>query len=47
VKNDGPQSFRAAFTVPELRSMAQEGGMKKFRVKRHQGIYRMVLSGRK
>lgn len=47
VKNDGPQSFRAAFTVPELRSMAEEAGMKNFRIKRHQGIYRMVLSGRK
>jgi ubiquinone/menaquinone biosynthesis C-methylase UbiE len=47
VKNDGPQSFRAAFTVSELRSMAEQAGMKNFRVKRHQGIYRMVLSGQK
>jgi len=47
VRNDGPQSFRAAFTVPELRSMAEEAGMTNFRIKRHQGIYRMVLSGKK
>jgi len=47
VKNDGPQSFRAAFTVREMRSMAKEAGMKNSRVRRHQGIYRMVLSGRK
>jgi ubiquinone/menaquinone biosynthesis C-methylase UbiE len=47
VRNDGPQSFRAAFTVRELRGMAEEAGMKNFRVKRHQGIFRMVLSGRK
>jgi len=47
VRHDGPQSFRAAFTVSELRSMAAEGGMKDFHIRRHQGIYRMVLSGRK
>jgi 2-polyprenyl-3-methyl-5-hydroxy-6-metoxy-1,4-benzoquinol methylase len=47
VRNDGPQSFRAAFTVRELRGMAEEAGMKDFRIKRHQGIFRMVLSGRK
>lgn len=47
VKNDGPQSFRAAFTVRELRSMAEEAGMGNFRVRRHQGIYRMVLSASK
>jgi len=47
VRHDGPQSFRAAFTVSELRSMAAEAGMKDFRVRRHQAIYRMVLSGRK
>jgi 2-polyprenyl-3-methyl-5-hydroxy-6-metoxy-1,4-benzoquinol methylase len=47
VRHDGPQSFRAAFTVAELRSMAREAGMKNFLVKRHQGIFRMVLSGKK
>jgi 2-polyprenyl-3-methyl-5-hydroxy-6-metoxy-1,4-benzoquinol methylase len=47
VRHDGPQSFRAAFTVRELRSMAAQAGMKNFRVKRHQAIYRMVLAGRK
>jgi ubiquinone/menaquinone biosynthesis C-methylase UbiE len=47
VRHDGPQSFRAAFTVRELRSMAEQAGMKNFRLKRHQAIYRMVLSGKK
>ena len=47
VRHDGPQSFRAAFTVRELRGMAEQAGMKNFQVKRHQGIYRMVLSGKK
>ena len=47
VRHDGPQSFRAAFTVRELRSMAEQAGMRNFRVKRHQGIYRMVLAGKK
>ena len=47
VRNDGPQSFRAAFTVRELRCMAEQAVMKDFRVKRHQGIYRLVLSGKK
>jgi 2-polyprenyl-3-methyl-5-hydroxy-6-metoxy-1,4-benzoquinol methylase len=47
VRHDGPQSFRAAFTVCELRKMATEAGMSNFQVRRHQGIYRMVLSGRK
>jgi 2-polyprenyl-3-methyl-5-hydroxy-6-metoxy-1,4-benzoquinol methylase len=47
VRHDGPQSFRAAFTVDELKSMAEQAGMKNFCVKRHQAIYRMVLSGKK
>ena len=47
VRNDGPQSFRAAFTVAELQGMAEQAGMRSFRIKRHQGIFRMVLSGRK
>jgi len=47
VRHDGPKSFRAAFTVPELRAMAEQAGMKNFRLKRHQAIYRMVLSGKK
>jgi len=47
VRNDGPQSFRAAFTVPELRGMAKEADLRNFRVKRHQGMFRMVLSGQK
>jgi SAM-dependent methyltransferase len=47
VRHDGPQSFRAAFTVPELQNMAAEAGMKHFAVKRHQGIFRMVLAAKK
>jgi ubiquinone/menaquinone biosynthesis C-methylase UbiE len=47
VRHDGPQSFRAAFTVRELRSMAEQAGMKNFRIKRHQVNHRMVLSGKK
>jgi ubiquinone/menaquinone biosynthesis C-methylase UbiE len=47
VRHDGPQSFRAAFTVRELRTMAEQAGMRNFRVRRHQGIYRMVLAGKK
>jgi hypothetical protein len=47
VRHDGPQSFRAAFTVAELRNMAREAGMRNFSVKRHQGIFRMVLAGEK
>lgn len=47
VRQDGPQSFRAAFTVTELRGMAREAGIKNFTVNRHQGIFRMVLSARK
>jgi len=47
VRQDGPQSFRAAFTVRELLGMAAQAGMKNFHVRRHQGIYRMVLTGKK
>ena len=47
VRHDGPQSFRAAFTVRELRTMAEQAGLKNFRIKPHQAIYRMVLSGKK
>lgn len=47
VRNDGPQSFRAAFTVRELRAMAHEAGMTDFSIKRHQVLFRMVLAGGK
>jgi SAM-dependent methyltransferase len=47
VRHDGPQSFRAAFTVRELLGMAAQARMTNFRVRRHQGIYRMVLAGKK
>ncbi len=44
---DGTQSCRAAFTVGELRAMATEAGLSEFRIHRHQGVFRMVLEGRK
>jgi 2-polyprenyl-3-methyl-5-hydroxy-6-metoxy-1,4-benzoquinol methylase len=46
LRHDGTQSCRAAFTVEELRTMAQEAGLKHFRIKRHHGVFRMVLEGR-
>jgi SAM-dependent methyltransferase len=47
LRHDAPQSCRAAFTVHELRTMAQHAEMKKFQIHRHHGMYRMVLEGRK
>jgi ubiquinone/menaquinone biosynthesis C-methylase UbiE len=47
VRQDAPHSCRAAFTVPELRSMAEQAGLSNFTIKRHHGIFRMVLEGRK
>ena len=45
VRNDAPQSFRAAFTVRELEAMGREAGLRDFSVRRKQGGYRMVLAG--
>jgi len=47
VSNDAVQSVRAAFTVRELRAMAQRAGLSNFRIHRHQLFFRMVLEGRK
>jgi ubiquinone/menaquinone biosynthesis C-methylase UbiE len=47
LRHDGPQSCRAAFTVRELRDMAEQAGFKDFQVRRHHGVFRMVLLGRK
>lgn len=46
-RNDVPQSCRAAFTVEELRAMAQLAGMSRFQIHRHHGCFHMVLEGRK
>ena len=47
VRQDGSQSSRAAFTVGELRSMASRAGLRNFIIRRHQGVFRMALEGRK
>jgi len=47
LRHDGPQSCRAAFTVGELRGMAQQAGFKDFEIRRHHGMFRMVLLGKK
>lgn len=46
-RNDAPQSCRAAFTVRELRGLAEQAGLNNFRVDRHHWFFRMVLEGRK
>lgn len=45
VRQDGPQSARAAFTLGELRALAQEAGLDGFRLRRN-WWFRMVLEGR-
>lgn len=45
--SDAVQSCRAAFTVGELRTMAQQAGLRRFRIRRHQWFFRMVLAGNK
>jgi SAM-dependent methyltransferase len=47
VRQDGPQSFRCAFTVEELRALAREAGLSNYCVRRHHAGFRMVLEGRK
>src|SRR5205807_4284658 len=42
-RHDALQSCRAAFTVGELRAMAQRAGLGKFRIKVAQAFFRMVL----
>ena len=46
-RHDAIESVRAAFTVQELREMAQQAEMKNFRIRRHQLFFRMVLEGKK
>lgn len=47
LRHDGPQSCRAAFTIGELREMAQQAGFKNFQIRRHHAMFRMVLIGNK
>jgi 2-polyprenyl-3-methyl-5-hydroxy-6-metoxy-1,4-benzoquinol methylase len=47
VCHDAPQSCRAAFTVRELRALAQQAGLSRFQINRHHWFFRMVLIGRK
>jgi ubiquinone/menaquinone biosynthesis C-methylase UbiE len=47
VRQDGPQSFRSAFTIDELRALAREAGLSNCSVRRHHAGFRMVLEGRK
>ena len=46
-RHDAPQSCRAAFTVRELQTMAEQAGLRDFQISRRHGCYRMVLEGRK
>jgi len=45
VQQDAPQSCWAAFTVPEMESMAVEAGLSNFKISRHTAIFRMILEG--
>ena len=47
LRHDAVQSCRAAFTVRELRTMAERAGLNHFQIKRHHGVFRIVLEGRK
>jgi SAM-dependent methyltransferase len=47
LRNDAPQSCRAAFTVAELREMARQAGLPRFQIHRHHAMFRMVLFGKK
>jgi SAM-dependent methyltransferase len=46
-RRDAVQSCRAAFTIQELRTIAQEAGLEKFKITRHHLFFRMTLEGRK
>ena len=47
IKHDAEYSSRAAFTIKELQTMAQEAGLQRYRINRHHLMFRMVLEGRK
>ncbi len=46
-RQDAIQSCRAAFSVRELEAMSEKAGLKNFKIRRHHGVFRMVLEGRK
>jgi ubiquinone/menaquinone biosynthesis C-methylase UbiE len=46
-RHDAAQSCRAAFTVEELRAMAERAGLNHFQIWQHHAVFRMVLEGRK
>ncbi len=47
VRQDAVASCRAAFSVAELRSMADEAGLENYKINRHHLGFRMVLHGTK
>ncbi|MEO6786711.1 MAG: methyltransferase domain-containing protein [Chthoniobacteraceae bacterium] len=47
IRNDAVQSCRAAFTVSELRTMAEQAGLRNFSIHRCQLFFRMILEGTK
>jgi len=47
MRHDALQSCRAAFTPRELRTMAEQAGLDRFQITRRQGVFHMVLAGRK
>jgi 2-polyprenyl-3-methyl-5-hydroxy-6-metoxy-1,4-benzoquinol methylase len=47
VRHDAVLSCRAAFTVGELRDMAERAGLNHYKINRHHAVFRMVLEGRK
>jgi 2-polyprenyl-3-methyl-5-hydroxy-6-metoxy-1,4-benzoquinol methylase len=46
-RHDAAHSCRAAFTVRELRAMAERAGLTNFQIIHHHAMFRMVLEGRK
>ena len=46
-RQDALQSCRAAFTIQELQSMAQQAGLTHFKISRQQLFFNMKLTGRK
>jgi 2-polyprenyl-3-methyl-5-hydroxy-6-metoxy-1,4-benzoquinol methylase len=47
VRHDAVQSFRAAFTVRELRAMAERAELSHYQIIRHHAGFRILLEGRK
>lgn len=45
-KFDAPASCERAFSIPELRTLAERAGLEQFTIRRHR-IFRMVMVGRK